>query len=250
MALVLDPGLILAMTAQDVDANDLTPRMQQGQYTILIDRFGVRYLRYMHNALASSAATVAGGLYTRAAITAIASTAAGSTTTTVVTTGLTASAHVGKLAYVKTDATPGAAPEGETGVITANSATLVTIDSRRPFSAAVVTASAVDIYPLYEFINSAANDLNHNVFGVALSVITNGNWGLLQCQGYCPDVKCLSSAVITINKGLIAHTAQVTVSSTSAVSLLVGNAVVTGNSTNSGKILAFLNLFAPVAVSA
>jgi hypothetical protein len=251
--MVLDPGLILAMVAQDVQANDLTPRMQPGQFTLLIDRIGgPRICRYMHNQLASALDAVAGGLYTRAAITAIASASAGGTTTSIVTSGLTASAHVGKLAYVKTATVAGAAPEGEVGLITANSATVVTVDSRRPFSSAIIATTAVDIYPQWEFIKAAAGDLAWNVLGVCLATggITNGNWGVLQSHGLCPDAKCLSSAVLTINKGVIAGTEQFTVSSTSAVSLLLGFAPVTVNSTNSGKAPVFVQVFSPTLVSA
>lgn len=251
--LVLDPGLILAMTAQDVQANDVTPKMAPGQFTLLIDKLGgPRICRYLHNQLASSLDAVAGGLYTRAGITAIASAAAGGTTGTIVTTGLTASAHVGKLAYVKTATVAGAAPEGEVGYITANSATVVTVDSRRPFSSAIITTTAVDIYPLWEFIKSAAGHLANNVFGVCLATngITNGNWGVLQSHGFCPDAKVLSSAVLTIDKGVIAGTEQLTVSATSAVNLLLGYAPVTVNSTNSGKAPVFLQIYSPTLVSA
>ena len=251
--MVLDLGLLLPMTAQDVQANDVNPKMQQGQYTLLIDRLaGIRYCRYLHNQLASAADAVAGGLYSRAGITAIASAAAGGSTTTIVTTGLTAGAHVGKLAYVKTATVAGAAPEGEISPIVSNSATVVTVDSRRPFSSAIIAATAVDIYPLYEFIKAAAGDLSHNVLGICLATngISNGNWGVLQVHGLCQDAKVLSSAVLTIAKGIIAGTEQCTVSATSAVNLLIGYAPVTVNATNSGKAPVFIKVFSPDTLSA
>lgn len=247
-------GHIIPMGYADVQADHVTPVYRKGQFGLVIDDFGVRIFRYLHNKAASAANAVAGGLYSRAANVAIASIDTGSTTTLIKkAAGFTADAQIGWMAYYLTNnTTPGAAPEGETAIVTANTAGAATLDSGRPLSATPNAADAVTFLSLWDFIKSATGDLASNVFGVCVATagITNGNWGLLQQYGLCPDVKCLSSAAQVAGKACIAQTEQVTVSSSSAVNLLVGIVMATIAGTNRGKSLIFLDLFSPSPVSA
>lgn len=254
--LVYKPGLILAMTFADLQA-DHTPDavggtpVQKGQFGIVIDRYGPRFMRYMHNLKTS--VTLKGGLYSRAALVAIASIDAGSTTTSILkAAGFTANALIGRLLYVKTATVAGAAPENETAIIVANTAGVLTLDAGRPLSVAPPTATAVDVYSLFDFIAAASGDLNHNVFGIGIATngIAAGNWGVLQVHGLCPDAKTNAGAVLTIAKAIIAGTEQVVVSSTSADNLLVGYAPFTVNSTNSGFAPVFIDVQSPQRLTA
>lgn len=254
-ATLLRPGLLLAMTYADMQADHVNPIHAPGQFGLVRDAFGVRIMKYMHNMAASAANAVMGGLYSRAA-NVTPTQATGGTTTSLVfnASSFTASALINRLAYVVTNGTTaGAAPEGESAVITANSTTTLTLDSAYPLSAAPnATGDTIIVYSLFDFIKAASGDLDHNVFGIAVATngITNANWGVLQQFGYCPNAKCLSSAVLTVAKALIAGTEQVTVSATSADNLLVGFAPVTANSTNRGFALVHLNVFTPMPLTA
>jgi hypothetical protein len=252
---LLHPGLLLAMTYADLQADHATNIHAKGQFGLVRDDYGIRIMRYMHCMLASSLNASKGGLYSRAA-NVTPTQAAGSTTThlTFNAASFTANALVGRIAHVVTNGgSAGVAPEGESGVITANGTATLELDSSMPLSAAPsATGDTIIVYSLFDFIKSAGGDLNHNVFGIAVATngITNGNWGVLQQYGYCPNAKCKSNAAVTVAKALIADTEQVTVSSTSADNLLIGFAPVTGNSTNRGQILVFINTFAPMALTA
>lgn len=251
--LVLNVGYILPMGYADLQADDKVPKYAKGQFGLIRDNFGVRLMHYMRNALAAGANAVAGGLYSRAADVPIASIDAGSTTTLIKkAAGFTASAQIDWLMYYKTNATtPGAAPEGETALITANTAGALTLDSKRPLSATPNAADAIVCYSLFDFIKSAVGDLAQNVFGVcvATSGITNGNWGVLQSFGFCPDVKFKAAVSLVAGKSVIADVEQVTASAASAESLLVGWAPEAVNATNASKTLIRVNVFDPTMAS-
>ena len=243
-------GHIIPMGYSDAQADHATPVYRKGQYMLAIDDFGPRIFRYLH----AKVAAVAGGLYARSANVAIASIDSGSTTTLIKkAAGFTADPQIGWAAYYLTNnTTPGAAPEGETAIVTSNTAGAATLDSGRVLSATPNAADAVTFISLWDFIASATGNLNHNVFGVCVATngITSGNWGVLQQYGLCPDVKCLSTAAQVAGKGCIAQTEQVTVSSTSAVNLLVGTVMATIAGTNRGKSLIFIDVWSPSPVSA
>lgn len=253
--LVSHPGHILPMGYADMQADHAPdglgrPIYAKGQLGLVRDEFGVRILRYMHNKIGS--ASVAGGLYSRAAEIAVASITSGTTLSITKTGGFTAGALIGRVMYYKTNNTSaGVAPEGESAIIESNTADKLTLGSNRPLTATPNAGDAIQVHSLFDFIKSAAADLAVNVFGVgvATSGIADGNWGVLQVWGYCPDVK-VRGAAIAQNAAVVAHTEQVDNGASSASKLWVGWAPEAIAATNSGKALIFVNTFSPFGPSA
>lgn len=253
--LVLNPGMILPMGYADIQSDDKAPKYAKGQLGLVRDNFGVRILRYMHNALAAAANTTAGGLYSRAAdVTPTQATGGTTTTLKFNAASFTAGALVDRVAYFKTNGTvAGAAPEGESATIASNDTTTLQLDPKRPLSATPnATGDTVVVFSLFDFIKAASGDLAPDVFGVGLATagIANGNWGVLQAYGWCPDVKFKSGTALAAKKAVIADVEQVTASSTSGVSLFVGWLPEAVNATNGLKTLVFVNVFSPEMVSA
>lgn len=224
---------------------------RKGQLMMSMDDFGPRIFRYMHNTI--GAVTKAGGLYSRAADVAVASIDASTTLLIKKAAGYTASALIGWVAnYITNNTSPGTAPEGESGIVVSNTAGVATLDSSRPLSATPNAADAVTFRSLFDFIAAASADKNHAVMGIAVATngISDKNWGVLQQFGFCPDAKCKSNSALTTAVAIIAHTEQVTVSSTSADDLLIGYSPFTRGGTNSGKALVFIDVFSPMALTA
>jgi hypothetical protein len=71
-------------------------------------------------------------------------------------------------------------------------------------------------------IDSAAGDELNEVYGVAMASLSEGYWGWFQCHGICPYALVQAATTITAEKALIAHTARLSISSTSADQLLLG----------------------------
>lgn len=258
-ALVSNVGTIIPMGVSDIEADDAqdaagrpTTGTAKGQLSLLRDDFGARIFRYMHNM--NGAVTLVGGLYSRAADVSIASIDAGSTTLLIKkAAGFTANALIGRAMYYKTNATTaGAAPEGETAIIASNTAGQLVLNANRPLTATPNAADAVVVYSLFDFIASASGNLVQDVFGIALARngISNGNWGVVQCYGYCPDAKFKATTALAAGKALKADTEQVSASSTTAVSQLIGWAPEAVNNPNALKTLVFIDCFSHELLSA
>ena len=125
------------------------------------------------------------------------------TTTSVTQTGagMTANAYKGYLLIDETEATAGAAPEGQIGVITSNTTTTVNIDANYPFSVAPSVGAALRIKAnSYHANTSAAADTCQYLQGVVVgtSGITTNYYGWVQFDGVCPYA-CVTGAAITAN---------------------------------------------------
>jgi hypothetical protein len=251
--LFLHVGHILPMGYADLTADDPDPlpngvigsrKYAKGQLGFVRDDFGVRIFRYMHNKQGS--ATTAGVPYVRAAE--VTSTAGSGSTTTVLkkTSGFTANALIGRLLYFKTNSvTPGAAPEGEVAPIVANDANSVTVDENYPFSAAANSGDTYEIHSIYDFIVTAGGENAVDVFGLSVSPISDGNWGVVQQYGYCPGAVVSAAAIAKGATVVTTSTPGVGNGAASASKLWVGWAPIGVNSTNSGKMLVFMNVYAP-----
>lgn len=146
------------------------------------------------------------------------------TTTTITTSALTANDLVGGLLRCIDDAgAAGAAPEGESGVIVANTATLVTIASDDAFSAAAAVNDDFIVILPGSVIDSAAGDVSVNVRGVVMAAQDQYDYGWIQFKGLHPAVNAVAAGTtVTVGKSLIVDTNVVTNGSSSALTLLVG----------------------------
>lgn len=257
----LNFGHILPMGQSDLLADDAPDargygRYAKGQISYIRDDYGVRIFRYYRNSKAS--ATAQGGLYSRAAdVNVTLGASSGSTTTLIKKVGAwTANALLGRMYCHLTNVTSGgAAPEGETSIVVANTADQVQLDSRRPLSAAPsVGADTTRVYSLFDLANAASGDLaaggsaTPNVMGIAMLALAAGDWGMFQTYGMCADAKCKPSTAIAIGP-IAADVEQYTVApSTTLVSyrLVIGwqpYAISVNNATGFGTC--FINVHSP-----
>lgn len=152
------------------------------------------------------------------------------TTTTITTSSLTADIYVGGLLRCLDDAgAAGAAPEGEIGLITANSTTVITIDSNDAFSASPAVNDDFTIVVPFGVDNAAANDVCSRVAGVAMATVAQYSWGWYQFFGINPSVQAIAAGTaVTTEKGVIAaNGGLVSDGSSSAAHLLIGVALAT-----------------------
>ena len=243
--LYLHVGYILPMGYAELLADDKDPKYSKGQIGFMRDDFGLRLFRYMHNSTASAVAK--GDLQARAANTTITNITSGTTTSiTLTAAGWTADAFIGRLLICTDDAgAAGAAPEGEVGVIVANTATVITIDSGKPFTAAPAANDDFTVYSIFDLKDAADGDLARDCVGIPMQAVSTLYWGVWQIYGFCPDV-IHTAAAVTAGDPIVADAAKVGAFGTDGQELWVGwspNGMSSDNATV--KALAFIDLFSP-----
>lgn len=222
--LVLKVGSITSLGYQDINADDAVPRQKPGTIGILIDAFGPRIVQYIKNKRGSALALAA--LASKVANVSVANITSG-TTTSATTTGLTALAHDGKLCYVlDNDDSAGAAPEGETSVVTSNTTTVIKVEPSYPFSVALAANDDLTLISNWQATAAADGDLGHNVLGVCVgnAGISDTQYGWVQKEGFCPRVAMKNSAVVA-GDPVVADTAQIGPFGTDGQELWVGIAL-------------------------
>lgn len=198
--LFLNLGHLAGLGMSDFNRDDSTPYMRPGTIAWVVDAFGPRIVKYVRNVSGSAVlkselmAYASDGANVKS--TSVANITSG-TTKSFVTTGLTADRHVGMISYVlDTAAVAGAAPEGESSIVAANTATLVTLEPDYAYSAALAVNDDIELIATYQVEDSAAADEAWTVAGVVLGAdgVSNLNYGWIHVEGTCP-VKSASSAV-------------------------------------------------------
>lgn len=204
----------------DLTANDATPQEAPGQEMELWTPYGPAKFRYIKN----TAGTTRGYLLSYVSGVTIANVLSGSTTTAV-TTGLTANLYqYDVLCVVDVNASAGASPEGYGSPILSNTATTFYLDPQNPLPAALAVNDDCYVYTFCKTEAAAAGDSVSDVCGVAMTTITATYWGWVQYDGYCAYAAYKAATAMTADKALIADTAKLSVSSTSADELLLGSA--------------------------
>lgn len=115
-----------------------------------------------------------------------------------------------------------AAPQGECAYITYNSTTRV--EFQPDLTVALANTDTVDVAFPYNLEAAAAGDECSEVQGVVVSPdgIADNYWGWVAFKGH---VWAAANGALAVDKAIIARTADVAVSSTSAVNLWIGNAM-------------------------
>jgi hypothetical protein len=243
--LFLNVGHLLPVGTAALLESSVTPRYPTGGLSFFQDDFGLRVARYLKNMSGSQQGK--GELASRVASVTITNASSGSTTH-LVTSSLTANVHVGKILVCTDDAgAAGAAPEGEVGIVVANSTTRVDIDSRRPFSAAVAVNDDFVIYGTYQVIDAADGDLAVNVRGISLCDVEDGEFAFYQQYGMIPDAKHKASTAVSAATQLVADAATVGPFGSDNQEYHVGWSplgIAVDNAT--AKALAFVSVFQPV----
>jgi hypothetical protein len=213
---VLDSGSFFT----NLTANNATPLETPGIERAVMTAFGPAKVRY--GKCVQSGGCARGELQAFRANQTITNATSGSTTT-IVTTGLTANDMQYDLALCHDDAgAAGAAPEGECAPIVSNTTTTVYLDTNNPFSAAVAANDDFTVVSFCKCEDAAAGDEVNELFGIAAVAMTANYWGWFFFDGYCSYALVKASTALTADKALIADTARLSISSTSADQLLVG----------------------------
>ena len=233
----LDLAPIRPVTALDLELNSSSiGDYFAGQRTTLFNRYGGNNV-YMLGQCRNGSTVVQGELVSKIGD-ATGYTAAGSitggSTTTAITSGLTADDHEGAILRVLDNAdSAGAAPEGESSIISAQTATLITVDSDLPFSAAIASSDTADILGVYSFADAAADDEAVGILGVVVgeSGISDNSFGFLQESGINPQTLMRASTATVRGGMVIAHTARVdAAAAASPTEDIIGQFVVTTTS--------------------
>jgi len=239
--LLLRAGNIIPVAKSTVQGDDVSPQQPLGTISFLNDAYGFRVLEYVHNI--SGAAALKGALLSRKADLAITDLVSG-TTISVTDSGLTANTMQGQILYIDDNAdSAGAAPEGESGIITSNTTTTINIDAARPFTVATAVSDDVRVVYSSAVVASADGDLTGIARGVVLANggITNLQYGWIQRYGYCPDVTHKNNACVA-GEPVVSDVSQVNAWGSDAVSLWVGQQVGTFTADN-------VHLYSPVLLN-
>jgi len=237
-------GSLIPLSQADFNANDLVPSAPLGSLGFYRDAMGMRVMQYIKNNSAS--ALVLGDLVVKQPdVTFTAGVLA--TSTRITTTGLTANQHVGKLIIVEgNDTSAGAAPEGETGVIVANTATQIDIDSQLPFS--VSSVADIDCRILtppngWHGTIGGAGALAMDVLGgvVGTDGISAGYYGWVLVDGYHPQMK-FTAAGVTARANIVSAATGQLATVTGTAEKVLGYAPGTIEATHPGKMPAVLTL--------
>jgi len=211
-------GWNTALDSSDTEAKEVLGLVRYDFHPV----FGLRGFKYVR--FDQSGGNTAGELVAQVANVAISNITAG-TTTSITTSGLTADIHVGGLLVCTDDAGgAGAAPEGEAGVIVANTATVVQIDPDSPFSAAPASNDDFVIVKPWATGDAVAGDVAVNVQGVAMADQAQYDYGWVQFLGLHPKVSCIAAgtALTTAKSLIMANGGLVTNGNSSAAELRVG----------------------------
>lgn len=170
------------------------PVARPGTMTFITDAYGPRILRYVRAistnlgfgrpvAYDSDGANVITTSYTANG---------GSTTTITVASGGQANVaggdHQGALAFITdNNDSAGAAPEGEAGLISFNSATSFTLDAGYPLSVAAATSDTFDVVSTYQMEDCFDGDEAWTIAGISLPLdgIPAADYGWVVQEGLC-----------------------------------------------------------------
>lgn len=192
--------------AADSEAKEQPGRVRW-TYDAIFGRRGFIYLR-----CDQSGGCSAGALQKRIGLIDVPNIASGTTTSIVPGAALSVSdKYVGGLLYCLDDAgAAGAAPEGEIGLITKQTTTLIEVDSNDPFSVSPALNDDFKIFYPWAVSNAAASDSAYEVAGVAMATLTQYQWGWFQFFGLHPSVNAVAAGTaLTAGEAVVAGTAVV-----------------------------------------
>lgn len=226
--LYLNLGHLSGLGMSDLNRDDSSPYMRPGTVAWVVDAYGPRIVKYVK--VLQSGGMAKGELCAYASdganvkSTSVANITSGSTTH-FVTTGLTANRHNGMIAYVlDNDDVAGAAPEGESSIVSVNTATRVTMEPDYPYSVALAANDDIELIATYQVEDAADGDEAWTCGGVVLAKdgISANNYGWIQVEGVTP---ALSAASVSEGDPVVADAAQVGPFATDGQELWVGIAL-------------------------
>lgn len=181
--------------------------------------FGLCILRQVVNR--QGATMAAGELASFLALESVAN-QTGASADKVVKSGSFSAEYEGRIIVV--DVAGAAAPEGESArVVAADSDNLYLSPS---LSAALENGDDIDIITMNDVHDAAAGDDVMEVAGILMDALQDNRWGWVVARGLVRDAVTAGND-LTADKGIIAGTAAVDVSSTSGENLIIGHSIVT-----------------------
>jgi len=209
---VLNLSNLASVSARDIEGDDANPRMRPGAVTFKVSSgYGMQVMKYGRNRNGSAVVRGECMSYVSAAQ-GERSTSAGSitagTTTSATTSGLTANDHDGMMFYVLDNAdSAGAAPESEVGVVASNTATLITLESDYPLSAAIAASDTAELIANWQFEDSVDGDEAWVVMGTVMPAggISDGNYGWIGQEGFFPVL--YTTAAVSVGDPIVADAA-------------------------------------------
>jgi hypothetical protein len=237
---VLRLGNITSLSMSDINGDDATPQSRPGTITFINNVWGYAILKYVR----AVAAVTQGGLLSRYGLTTtqgntiVSNITSGTTTTATKSAAWAANAEVGAIFYVQdNDDAAGAAPEGEMSIVAANTANVLTLDSRLPMSVALAANDDVTTIATYQMKLSQDGDLNQVVQGIAIGKngISAGQYGWIQMEGY--GKARAKASTTTIQDPIVADVGVVGPFGTDGQELHIGQCVGTFTSDNAATTM-------------
>lgn len=207
-ASILHLGWLIPLGPGHLEGDDLAQRHRPGSVGFAIDGFGPKVFAYFRNR--QGASVTQGQLLSKAGdengVTVVTA-STGSTTSFASSSAisLTASAHVGSMLLITSNASgEGAAPAGEISVIVSNTSASIQVDPDYAFSTAVANGDTGNIISTFN-IELSTGDNNIAVYGVVVAEngVGDNNFGWAQQFGLCP-VTVYSSLSANVGQALIA----------------------------------------------
>ncbi len=234
----LDFKPITGLSGGDVEMNSTKPDgFAPGQLVLAHTAMGFLALQMVRFRNGSDVAqgdfmTLTGG----AATAEVSFVATAGTTIQATTSGITANDFQGAIGFLE-DGT--ASIESEYAICTTNSTTVVDFDADRPFTADIST-DTISMNSVYVVQDCTAGNTNFAAAGAVIAEdgVTDTNYGWLACGGVTWPVK--RGTTQTVGHSLIAATAALAVSSSSADDLLLGVARSEGTNATNDYVVAQL----------
>jgi len=220
----LHVGNLVPLVGSSLEADEISPGYRRGGLSVVQDDYGTRIFQYCRNQ--SGSAVAQGELHKKVADVTVTNITSGTTNSATKVAGWTADIHVGRIFHIDdNDDSAGAAPEGESAPITANTADVVTTDSEYLFSVALAANDDTRSFtPGWHVTDAADGDLAKECVGVVVADagIASTNYGWLQIYGFNPMVLHKNDSAITSNNPVVADAAAVGVHGSDTAELWVG----------------------------
>lgn len=209
-----------------LDSSSSSPLELPGLVRYTYDRiFGLRGFKYVR--FDQSGGATKGQLQSKRANVDIANITSG-TTTSITKAGLTADILVGGILVCIDDAGgAGAAPEGESALIVANTTSVITIDTNDAFSVSPAANDDFKVILPWAVVDSADGDAAGIVQGVVMADQDQYDWGWVQFLGINPDCDAIAAGTaLVVDESVVANTAVVNDGAADAVDLRIGRLLV------------------------
>lgn len=226
-----------------LSSSSSTPLELPGLVRYTHDRiFGLRGFKYVR--FDQSGGVTRGQVQSKLANVAITNIDSGTTTSITKAAAFTADKLIGGILVCTDDAGgAGAAPEGESALIVANTASVITIDTNDAFTVAPAVNDDFAVVLPWAVDDAADGDAAGIVQGVAMADQDQYDWGWVQFYGINPDVDAVAAGTaLIVDESVVAGAALVNDGAGDAADLRIGRLLV-GLTSDTVRRKAVVDLF-------